>query len=459
MRIAYNLASRSRPEKFFACLDNIRAMSANKNYCVFAKLDKDDPAMDNDGVMTKLLLNYPEVIRLWGTSHSKVHAINRDLDNLPSFDILINMSDDMEFTVKGFDDIIRKHMPADLNGFLHFPDSYKKASACVLSIIGRTYFERTGYIYHPDYISLWADVEETEKAKLLGKCHYIPESIFEHNHYSNGKASKDQLYLRNNTWKRDLKTYQRRRANNFDLPFPKTPFLLIKYASRGRWREFFEAIDNIHATIRTNQFKIIVSADLDDVELNCGETREFIRRYPNVEIHYGEPVSKMAAINRDIDPAMQWDWLVNTSDDMKFMVPGWDYLMLESIQKIWGNSLDFFAHFSDGYVKDKLPTMNICGRAYYDRFGYIYHPSYKSVSSDAENMFVAQMLGRYHYFPEVYFHHIHPANLRQPSDHIYRRNHIYGEADTQNYFKRMAEGFGVKDPVFIPDEVKQRMVV
>lgn len=454
MKILYNLASRSRPEKFFETLDNLREMSAF-TYIVLAKLDKDDADMYNDQVM-HMLRKYPEVCVKWGLSKSKIDAINRDLKDstlLNEIGIIINLSDDQRFTRQDFDHIIRKHMPDDLDGFVHFPDQYAKASVSTMSIIGKKYFERTGAIYNDEYYSLFADLEETQKAKLLGKYIFVNEQIFEHRHFTAGLSEKDDLYKRNNSFRLDEIIYQQRRRRNFDLDIPKDPFLLIKYATRGRWRMFFEAIENIYATISTDNFKIIVSADLDDVEMNCPETREMIRRYQNVELHYGPAVSKIHAINRDMG-TQAWDWCVVMSDDMKFITPGWDKKMLESVKKIWPDTWDWFAHFSDGYVKEKLPTLNICGREWYDRFGYIYHPEYKSVSCDAENMYVAMMEGRYHYFPEVYFHHLHPANLKQPSDQLLRRNHAFGDMDTDVYFKRLKRYFDVKEPVLVPEEMK-----
>lgn len=221
--------------------------------------------------------------------------------------------------------------------------------------------------------------------------------------------------------------------------------LLIKYATRGRRKLYEEGIRNIYA-MTTGPFQISASADENDPTMQ------------GLLINYGPHISKVHAINRDLD-GVKFDWLVNFSDDMRFTVKGWDQRMLRQIQRVWGNSTDFFAHFNDGFVGDKLPTMSVIGWDYYQRDKYIYHPSYNSVSCDAEAMFVAMMRGRHHYFPEVYFNHIHPANLRFPSDQTYRDNDKFGAMDTANYFKRMAKGFDVKNPVMIPDEVRRAMKV
>lgn len=457
MKILYNIASRGRVHQFVETIKNIYDLSASTDYSIVVKLDEDDPELKHYMEhMVRLFETKEDLIIRIGKSISKIDAINRDIPQ-SGWDILVNLSDDQRFKVKGFDDFIRAAFKASgPDKFIHFPDSYKKAACCTLSIMDRAYFGRSRKVYEEDYYSLFCDLEATEVAKLKDCYVYMDLGfyLFEHRHYSNGLAKMDKTYIRNNTYKGDKAVYESRRNRNFDLEVEREPFLLIKYATRGRWRQFFAAIDNIYATIRTNQFKIVVSADNDDVEMNSPEVREWVKRYNNVELHYGNHKSKIAAINADINPATQWKWLVNMSDDMKFVEYGWDQKMLQDIRTKWVDGWDWFAHFNDGYVGNKLPTMSVIGRGWYDRTHYIYYPGYKSVSCDAEEMHKAQMLGRYEYFDSVYFHHIHPANTKEPSDYIYRRNHEFGEADTELYFARLKKKFGVENPVMIPEEMK-----
>lgn len=451
MTILFNIASRERPEQFEELLYNIRDHAATEEYIIRAKLDNDDPFREHYLI---ILDRWPHVIAKWGQSYNKVHAINRDIPS-EGWDILVNVSDDQRFTVKGFDDIIRKQCEGKSMAFLHFPDSYKRAACSTLSIMTYDYWKRDRMIYHQDYLSLWCDVEATEVAKLVDSYYYIPITIFRHDHYSTTGRKMDGLYKRNNTYKRDQGIYNMRKAKDFDLPElgRSMPNVLIKYPTRGRWRLFAEALDNIHSTSRTHKFQVHVTGDLDDPEMNSDEVKELCRRYPRVTLVLDNHTDKIHACNSHM-PAGDFDMIVLMSDDMRFTVPGWDFKMWQSIRSVWPEGTDYFAHFNDGYVGRKLPTMNICGRQWHDRFGYLYHPSYKSVSCDAENMFVAQMMGKHHYFDEVYFHHEHPAHLKQPSDYIYRRNHGYGAADTSNYFQRLKQYFGVKQPVMIPEEMK-----
>lgn len=221
MTICHNFASRSRPTQFFQTLDNIILNSASNDYFIVAKLDVDDAEMNNMQVIGKLDDNYPMVIQKWGTSTSKIHAINRDINDgdLPRWDILVNCSDDMRFKTFGFDNVIRKHMPENLDAFLHFPDDYAKERVCTCSIIGYRYYQRDMHVYWPGYYSMWSDDEETDKAKARGCYIYVPGVMeIDHLHYTNmGKAGKDALYRRNDTYLQDKKVYEERKARNFDL--------------------------------------------------------------------------------------------------------------------------------------------------------------------------------------------------------------------------------------------------
>lgn len=219
--------------------------------------------------------------------------------------------------------------------------------------------------------------------------------------------------------------------------------LLIKYASRNRPDKFRAAMDNIFTTIKGDDYKIIVSIDSDDAQMIYIATNE---QFKNTSFWVNDPHGKIAAINANI-PLTGWDWLVNMSDDMQFVVNGWNEIMEQRIKAVWGDSLDFFANFNDGYQGDKLPTMSIMGREYYERFFYIYAPCYKSLSCDAEAMYVAMCLGRYHYFPEVLFKHQHPANVRGlKSDKLYAQNEVFQPQDTRTYFTRLLKNFYIHNP-------------
>jgi hypothetical protein len=216
---------------------------------------------------------------------------------------------------------------------------------------------------------------------------------------------------------------------------------LIKYATRGRADWFRRAITNITNTSSSLDYRILVSADIDDPQMKNDHIIEFCRAHEKVTLIHGESKSKIDAINRDMEFAGDWDVLVNMSDDMHFILRGWDNVIRQRVSETWGTSTDFFAHFNDGYAKDALPTMSIIGREYYNRDGYIYHPDYRSFSCDAEAMYVAMMRGRHKYFSDSIFLHQHPTNTPVKNDKTYQVNSLHTPHDTAVYFERLKRYF------------------
>lgn len=237
--------------------------------------------------------------------------------------------------------------------------------------------------------------------------------------------------------------------------------LLIKFATRGRFAWFKRTFDNIFNTIEGTDFLLAITADEDDDQMNNDVVKSIVARHKkNAIITYGKSESKIHAINRDMEQFKNWDWLVNMSDDMLFVKKGWNRIIEKKVKQVWGESNDWFAHFSDGYVNESLPTMSIMSKGYYDRDGYIYygmpnHPDgYKSFSCDAEEMYKAMMRGRHHYFPDVLFKHcFHPANESEfKNDETYEVNSLATDHDTKTYWRRLNNYFDVKpaDRITIP---------
>lgn len=228
MRILFKFATRSRPGKFFNCLDNIMSFVSDKlNYDVLVSCDEDDETMSRQKIKGELLERLAEgnIIISRGESKGKIEAINRDIDWMGPWNILINTSDDMMFTRKGFDEIIRKDMEKnfpDMDGVLHYNDGNQKDNVMTMTIMGRNYYERFGYIYHPAYKSVWCDVEQTEVAYMLNRHQYMGDEkiLFRHLHPSWGLAEYDEQYRASenlDVWGKDLKTFLERRRRKYDL--------------------------------------------------------------------------------------------------------------------------------------------------------------------------------------------------------------------------------------------------
>jgi hypothetical protein len=86
-----------------------------------------------------------------------------------------------------------------------------------MSIIGRKYYDKFNYIYHPSYKSLWCDNEYTDIAKRDGKIQYYDEILYKHFHPSNiGGFVDDQLRHTESFSDVDFKNYEARKKNNFN---------------------------------------------------------------------------------------------------------------------------------------------------------------------------------------------------------------------------------------------------
>jgi hypothetical protein len=69
----------------------------------------------------------------------------------------------------------------DTDGVLWFYDGWRK-DLNTLCILGRKYYDRFNYVYHPEYKSFWSDAEFTEVASKLNKQVFIDNIIIRHLH-------------------------------------------------------------------------------------------------------------------------------------------------------------------------------------------------------------------------------------------------------------------------------------
>lgn len=219
----FKYPSRGRPERFFKSLDSIYDnIDDKKNFHVSCTLDIDDNSMSDDDTIHKIL-TYPNISIKWGVSKSKIDAVNRSVPNI-DFDIIVNMSDDMEFTVYGFDTMIRvdmmTHFP-NMDGLLHYPDQDAREYLATMYIAGRKWWEfRNKKIYHPSYKSLWCDNEEMAVAQLCNKYKYCGYQINVHLNpaYQHNNMPRDEMFNRQQAdWNEDEANFNQRKANNFYL--------------------------------------------------------------------------------------------------------------------------------------------------------------------------------------------------------------------------------------------------
>ena len=221
MKISFILPSMSRPTKFFKTLDNLKEFVIREDYEVVCVLDLEDKTMNNDAVRERAK-GYPQAKLNYTHTTGKVNAINKGLEFIdPKYEILILVADDLEFIMKGFDYEIecdmQKYFP-DLSGCLHYPDDRVGNRQITMPVLGVNYIKRFGWIYNPQFISVWCDNAQIHNAKFLNKYKYVHKHIYNHLHPLWVKEDYDELMKRNESfYKQDSETYFRLLADNFGL--------------------------------------------------------------------------------------------------------------------------------------------------------------------------------------------------------------------------------------------------
>lgn len=220
MKLLYNFPSRERPTKLIACIENIISLARHDDYIIGLTLDIDCPVTANREFYNKILSYGDKVKAVYGFSKGKIDAINRSVWMYPDADIICTHSDDFIFIKEGFDlDIIQGYADG-FSGLLHFPDGFVNKVLCTYPIMDRAYYSRFGYVYNPQYFSVYADNEQHDVAKILNSYKYVDKKIFEHRHPIHGFGKRDALLNRTEepiNYAIDGKLYQERKKNNFYL--------------------------------------------------------------------------------------------------------------------------------------------------------------------------------------------------------------------------------------------------
>ena len=197
MKILIKFPTRDRPEKFFNTLDCYYSNAHNIDDIQFLiSCDCDDIKMNNPEICNKLK-EYKNLIVEFSNNNSKIEAVNAGLNNINvDYDIILLASDDMIPVMNGYDEIIRTLMInnfPDTDGVLWFNDGIQRNALNTLCILGKNYYNRFGYIYHPDYKSFYSDNEFTEVSIMLNKVLYFDKIIIKHDHHCINENLIDDL--------------------------------------------------------------------------------------------------------------------------------------------------------------------------------------------------------------------------------------------------------------------------
>lgn len=119
------------------------------------------------------------------------------------------VSDDTD-CFPNWDTALLKEVEGKTDWILKTPDGIQPW-IITMPVMDRAYYNRTGYIYHPDFQHLFCDTYLTCVADITGR-KITSNLMFKHNHYSvsGGQEKPDELHKRNDaTWRQGEETFIR----------------------------------------------------------------------------------------------------------------------------------------------------------------------------------------------------------------------------------------------------------
>jgi len=226
--------------------------------------------------------------------------------------------------------------------------------------------------------------------------------------------------------------------------------ILVQFPTYGRAEKFLRVLE-LYVDNCSDHNNIFFNINCDSADLTMigfdvrKQVAALLHKRQNVkgEIHFDSNTEKISAINDHI-PSGGWDVVVCASDDMVPKVLGWDEEIAIAMNEHFPD-LDGCVHFDDGNTKGELITFSILGRRLYERFGYIYHPDYKSLYCDNEFTDEVRNLGREKYIDKVIISHEHwsiegTENHNQVDLAVQKTLHYSGR-DQQVYERRKSLGY------------------
>ena len=280
MRILLKCPTRNRPQKIISTLGSYMKLANHpETIGVAVSCDDDDSTMSRNLVHEEIhrVLSKTAWHRIFmSPNKSKIQACNANMNEIEwEWDIVVLVSDDMIPQVQGWDDVIRIHMTPDRNRILWFNDGHQADKLNTLTIFGREMYTHFGYLYHPEYKSLFCDTELTDlcKGELKDRCLYIPYCIIRHEHPGTGYAQNmDALYERNQKfWNEDMYTYIRRKKYEYDVTF------LIPTIA-GREASLHTLMSSIHEKMGrlATGLRYKISLAYDNREMSVGMKRQYL---------------------------------------------------------------------------------------------------------------------------------------------------------------------------------------
>lgn len=200
--------SRSRPE-LASKAASMWIANAGCDVEYFLSLDRDDPLH----YQYAHLFSHHGTNVITGRNRSAIDAINYAAMHTTG-DVIVVMSDDF-LCFPGWGKKIQQFMSHKADWILKTQDGVQEW-IITLPIMDRIYYERFGYIYHPDYAHAFCDTELTCVAELTA-CKFVSDMMFNHLNAPGTKIVDSVSEKNDATFEQGRKLFVERKKRNFDL--------------------------------------------------------------------------------------------------------------------------------------------------------------------------------------------------------------------------------------------------
>lgn len=133
-------------------------------------------------------------------------------------DILVYLSDDFKCPISWGEKLVEQFKNENRPLMLKVHDDLQLFETHVLTIpiMNRLLYQRLGYFWHPDYLSMWVDCDLYETCFRMGAIKNAKHLVFPHHHHSAGKAVNDETYKRSEAnWNQGLEMFNKRKLQKF----------------------------------------------------------------------------------------------------------------------------------------------------------------------------------------------------------------------------------------------------
>lgn len=200
--------TRLRPEKSLATIERW-VRQAGCEVEVLVSLDTDDPLLS----LYQKLFSTTDHKLIISNNRSAVDAVNNAAKQAKG-DLFIVVSDDFDCQGNWGQRLMR--VVDGKSDFVVKIDDGVQRWIITLPILDRVYYERYGYVYHPDFLHMFVDTYFTHQAEAQAKIVRAEHLKFPHQHYSITRSKKDAVSDKaDKTWHQGKSLYLRLVRENF----------------------------------------------------------------------------------------------------------------------------------------------------------------------------------------------------------------------------------------------------